>query len=87
MVVDRREFLKIAGISALFGLGGKTAIDFLAPGQLEASMDAVPLTEGKRWAMVIDMQRMDEEIMDKCIEACHREHNVPDLGNPKEEIK
>jgi Fe-S-cluster-containing dehydrogenase component len=87
MGVDRREFLKIAGISALLGLGGKTAIDFLAPGDLEASMDAVPLTEGKRWAMVIDMQRMDEEIMDKCIEACHLEHNVPDLGNPKEEIK
>ncbi|UCF82444.1 MAG: 4Fe-4S dicluster domain-containing protein [Desulfobacteraceae bacterium] len=87
MGVDRREFLKIAGISALFGLGGKTAIDFLAPGELEASTDAVPLTEGNRWAMVIDMQRMDEEIMNKCIKACHREHNVPDLGNPKEEIK
>ena len=87
MGVERREFLKIAGISALLGLGGKTAIDFLAPGDLEASMDAVPLTEGNRWAMVIDMQRMDDEIMDKCIEACHREHNVPDLGNPKDEIK
>lgn len=87
MGVDRRGFLKIAGISALLGLGGKTAIDFLAPGDLEASMDAVPLTEGKRWAMVIDMQKMDEEIMDKCIEACHSEHNVPDLGNPKDEVK
>jgi molybdopterin-containing oxidoreductase family iron-sulfur binding subunit len=87
MGVDRRGFLKIAGISALLGLGGKTAIDFLAPGDLEASMDAVPLTEGNRWAMVIDMQKMDEEMMDKCIEACHSEHNVPDLGNPKDEVK
>ena len=87
MGVDRRDFLKIAGISALLGLGGKTAIDFLAPGDLEASMDAVPLAEGKRWAMVIDMQKMDEEIMDKCIAACHSEHNVPELGNPKDEIK
>jgi Fe-S-cluster-containing dehydrogenase component len=87
MGVDRRGFLKIAGTSALLGLGGKTAIDFLAPGALEASVNAVPLTEGKRWAMVIDMQKMDEEIMDKCIKACHREHNVPDLGNPKDEIK
>lgn len=87
MGVDRRDFLKIAGISALLGLGGKTAIDFLAPGDLEASIDAVPLAEGKRWAMVIDMQKMDEEIMDKCIAACHSEHNVPDLGNPKDEIK
>jgi len=87
MGVDRRGFLKIAGFSALLGLGGKTAIDFLAPGDLEASMDAVPLTEGKRWAMVIDMQKMDEEMMEKCIEACHSEHNVPDLGNPKDEVK
>jgi len=87
MGVDRRGFLKIAGISALLGLGGKTAIDFFAPGDLEASMDAVPLTEGKRWAMVIDMQKMDEEMMNKCIEACHSEHNVPDLGNPKDEVK
>ena len=87
MGVDRRDFLKIAGVSALLGLGGKTAIDVLAPGELEASMDAVPLAEGKRWAMVIDMQKMDEEIMDKCIEACHGEHNVPDFGNPKDEIK
>ena len=87
MGVDRRGFLKIAGISALLGLGGKTAIDFLAPGDLEASMDAVPLTEGNRWAMVIDMQKMDEEMMDKCIAACHSEHNVPDLGNPKDEVK
>jgi len=87
MGVDRRGFLKIAGISALLGLGGKTAIDFFAPGDLEASMDAVPLSEGNRWAMVIDMQKMDEEIMDKCIEACHSEHNVPDLGNPKDEVK
>ena len=87
MGVDRREFLKIAGAAALFGLGGKTAIEILAPGKVEASMEALPLTGGERWAMVVDMHKMDEPLMDKCIEACHREHNVPDLGNPKEEVK
>jgi hypothetical protein len=46
MGVDRRGFLKIAGTSALLGFGGKTAIDFLTPGELEASINAVPLTEG-----------------------------------------
>ncbi|MBW1829893.1 MAG: 4Fe-4S dicluster domain-containing protein [Deltaproteobacteria bacterium] len=87
MGVNRREFLKIAGAATFFGLGGKAAIDILAPGELEAAMEALPLTGGERWAMVVDTHKMDEAIMDKCIEACHREHNVPELGNPKEEVK
>jgi Fe-S-cluster-containing dehydrogenase component len=87
MGVNRREFLKIAGAATLFGLGGKTAIEILAPGEVEASMEALPLTGAQRWAMVVDSNKMDEALMDKCIEACHREHNVPDMGTPKEEIK
>jgi Fe-S-cluster-containing dehydrogenase component len=93
MAVDRRKFLKVAGISALFGLGGKTAIDIFAPGQLEASMkNEVPLvTNEKKWAMVIDMRKclkqQDKERCKACMLACHREHNVPEFGNIKEEIK
>jgi Fe-S-cluster-containing dehydrogenase component len=87
MGLSRREFLKLSGFSALMGLGGGAAFEWLAPGAVEAKMEAVPLTEGKRWAMAIDMRRMNEDIMDRCIEACHRLHNVPNFGNPKEEIK
>ncbi|MDY6878724.1 MAG: 4Fe-4S dicluster domain-containing protein [Desulfatiglans sp.] len=87
MGLDRRRFLKIAGLTTLFGLGGKAAIQILAPGEVNAAVEALPLTEGKRWAMVIDTNKMDEKLMNACIEACHHEHNVPDLGNPKEEIK
>jgi len=87
MGLNRREFLKIAGLSALLGSGAKAAMDILAPGELEAAMETIPLTEGKRWAMVIDSHKIDDELMDKCIKACHREHNVPDLGTAKEEIK
>jgi Fe-S-cluster-containing dehydrogenase component len=87
MGVNRRDFLKIAGLSALFGLGGKSAVDLLAPGELEASMESVPLLKGKRWAMVIDVHKLDDEVMERCIEACHHIHNVPDLGSPKEEVK
>ena len=87
MGVDRREFLKIAGLSGLLGLGGKTAIELLAPGKVEAKLSSLPVTEGKRWAMVIDAHAMDDELMDTCIRACHSEHNVPDLGDPKVEIK
>ena len=87
MGVDRRQFLKIAGVAALAGLGGKAAVDILAPGDVEASMKALPLTEGKRWAMVINMPELNDEIMNKCIAACHEEHNVPEFGDPKVEVK
>jgi molybdopterin-containing oxidoreductase family iron-sulfur binding subunit len=86
MGVDRREFLKIAGLSTLMGFGGKAAFELLAPGVLEAR-EALPLMEGKRWAMAIDVRKLNDDIMDKCVEACHRVHNVPNFGNPKEEVK
>ena len=41
---------------------------------------------GKRWAMVVDMKKCNEDCND-CIKACHQVHNVPDLGNPKDEVK
>jgi Fe-S-cluster-containing dehydrogenase component len=87
MAMDRRRFLKIAGYSTLLGLGGKAAFDLFAPGEVEATLQEVPLTAGKKWGMVVDMTQLTDEIMDKCAEACHRFHNVPNLGNPKEEIK
>ena len=38
MGMDRRSFLKVAGLSTLLAAGGKAAVDILAPGDLEASM-------------------------------------------------
>ena len=87
MALDRRDFLKIAGLSTLLGLGGKAAFELLTPGEIEASTNAPPLSKGKRWAMVVDSRKMDEALLDKCIDACHSEHNVPDMGTAKEEIK
>lgn len=87
MGINRRKFLKIAGISAAMGLVGRAAFDLLAPGEVEATVKDAPLTQGKKWGMVIDMRKLNDKVMDKCIEACHSIHNVPDLGSPKEEIK
>ena len=87
MALDRRDFLKIAGLSTILGLGGKAAFELLTPGEIEASTNAPPLSKGKRWAMVVDSRKMDEALLDKCIDACHSEHNVPDIGTAKEEIK
>jgi Fe-S-cluster-containing dehydrogenase component len=90
MSISRREFLKIASASALLGFGGISAFEILEPGQFEASQ-VMPDPRGlvaKRWAMVVDTSRFKtDEDYKRCIEACHRIHNVPDVGNTKEEIK
>ncbi len=83
MGMDRREFIRISGLAALLGLSGKGAFELLRPGQVEAALQA-EAPEGKRWAMVVDMRKLDEATAQKCIEACHRVHNVPDMKNPKD---
>ena len=87
MAMDRREFLKIAGLTALLGIGGKSGVELLAPGAVEAALRDVPLAAGKKWGMALDVLLLDEAVMDECIEACHNYNNVPRIGNPKEEIK
>ena len=42
MGVDRRDFLKIAGLSAAMGLGGKIFFELLAPGEVDASLKDIP---------------------------------------------
>ncbi|MEW6215180.1 MAG: sulfate reduction electron transfer complex DsrMKJOP subunit DsrO [Nitrospirota bacterium] len=90
MSINRREFLKIAGISTILGLGGISAINELRKSWPEASQ-VLPSPEAlvaKRWAMVVDMRKFKtEDDYKRVIDACHRIHNVPDIGNQKEEIK
>ncbi len=87
MEITRRELFKIAGASTIVGiLGGWSAVEVLAPGELESSQSTKALT-AKRWAMVVDTKSMDEEIARNCIEACHRVHNVPLIGDAKSDVK
>lgn len=87
--MNRREFLKIAGVSVL-GIGGAAALTGLRMRTVEAShvlTDEKALI-AKRWAMVVDMRKFrTPEDYRKITEACHKIHNVPDFGNPKDEIK
>jgi Fe-S-cluster-containing dehydrogenase component len=89
MDINRREFLKIAGASTAIGLlGGWKAVELLAPGEVEAEYLQNPKAlTAERWAMVVDTKKMNQETANKCIEACHQIHNVPDIGDPKREIK
>ncbi len=83
---SRRKFIKIAGCSIL-GLGSKPVSDLFAAGdKLRFSSNSEALT-GKRWAMVVDTRKCSKKECTDCIIACHKAHNVPDIGNPKDEVK
>ncbi|MFZ2447624.1 MAG: 4Fe-4S dicluster domain-containing protein [Syntrophobacteraceae bacterium] len=89
METSRRDFLKIGGVCAL-GLGALPVVDAL--GKTEApKFTTNPRTlTAKRWGMVIDMKQCWEKGKPgckDCVLACHSFHNVPDFGNPKDEIK
>jgi Fe-S-cluster-containing dehydrogenase component len=81
MDFTRRTFLKIAGLSAV-GLPVRHAL----AGKREPDLRNDPSGLARRWAMAIDARRCPPGCRD-CTAACHRVHNVPDFGNPKDEIQ
>ncbi|MBI4686054.1 MAG: 4Fe-4S dicluster domain-containing protein [Nitrospirae bacterium] len=89
MSMNRREFLKIAGISTIAGLGSVSLFSRLQDKTLEAApyLQNPEAMKARRWGMVIDVSKFRDEDYKKVIEVCHRTHNVPDFKNPKDEIK
>ncbi|RJP67671.1 MAG: 4Fe-4S dicluster domain-containing protein [Candidatus Abyssobacteria bacterium SURF_17] len=82
---SRRNFLKISGI-CLLGLGVKPVVHALAKNEQPQILPGPDAMTAKRWAMVVDTKKCVDDCRD-CIDACHQTHNVPDFGNPKDEIK
>ncbi|MBI4822967.1 MAG: 4Fe-4S dicluster domain-containing protein [Nitrospirae bacterium] len=88
MSMDRRQFIKIAGISTVLGFGGTLGLSKLKDSWASEMLQSPEALNAKHWAMVIDVKKLtSEEHYDKAISACHRAHNVPNIGNPKEEVK
>lgn len=99
MDVKRRKFLKIAGLSAVAGLAAPTAFNTLLKGEAMANeaehegnhkeLEGKSEPGGIQYGMVIDLEqfRNNEALVEKCIRACDYVHNVPQYGNPKDEIK
>jgi molybdopterin-containing oxidoreductase family iron-sulfur binding subunit len=87
MEMERRTLLKIAGL-ILAGFTIKPAIDVLSKVDLPEPLPTPGPFANKRWAMAVDLKKCwSLEGCKDCIDACHRIHNVPDFGHPKEEIK
>jgi molybdopterin-containing oxidoreductase family iron-sulfur binding subunit len=81
---DRRSFLKLAGVAALCvaGKGPLSRFD----SAVEASTGETP--RGIRRAMVVDLAKcLEEKDCTLCTEACHRAHNVPNVADPRHEVK
>ena len=88
MGIDRRKFIKYAGLTTVAGILGKNPIDALADDELAVSSEPIKPIVGKRWAMVVDLKKCrQKEGCHDCIDACHHVHNVPDFDNPKDEVK
>jgi molybdopterin-containing oxidoreductase family iron-sulfur binding subunit len=87
MRLTRRRFLKIAGLATL-GLFLRPAFAPLSPSKLLQASPIAGISLPTRWAMVVNLKACRERgECRECIEACHRIHNVPNFGNPKDEIK
>ena len=78
---NRRDFLKVAGASAL-GLSTLSASNAFAIGEHFIPADQTKKKEGAltagRWGMVIDTRKLTEELIHEMQHACHSKHNVPD---------
>ncbi len=102
MDVKRRKFLKIAGLSAVAGLAAPSAFNSLLKGgeavaseephrggSAEGEGEGSPKAKGIQYGMVIDLQVLaaNKGLAAKCSHACNVDHNIPQYGNPKDEIK
>ena len=90
MAPTRREFLRMAGASAI-GLALPPLSSLIAAqagranaGVAPAAVPQASLT-AKRWAMAVVGGKCPQNCRD-CIDACHLAHNVPAIGNPKDDV-
>jgi len=85
--MDRRRFLKIGGMTSVGALGGGIPLLDAVAAMREQAHGPQPAA-ASQWAMVIDTNKcLDERVRTACSEACHREHNVPQIPDPEEEVK
>ncbi len=83
-MIDRRQFIKIVSFAGGIALASKWTFEAISG---DENLTNTGLT-AQRWAMAIDVVKCEQNgNCTKCIEACHKFHNVPQFDNPKDEIK
>ncbi len=82
---SRRRFLKEAAGTVL-GLGW--GLPLLAAGCGTPPEGAEGGAPSRQWAMIVDVEKCRSEAVRRaCIDACDREHNVPRIPDPEEQVK
>jgi len=88
MSMDRRGFLRMAGAVSLVGVGGGKVIEAAAAASESQTQPLSAALHGERWAMVIDLRKcLHEHGCTRCVDACHRAHNVPHFDDTDDEVK
>jgi molybdopterin-containing oxidoreductase family iron-sulfur binding subunit len=82
---SRRGFLKISG-ACLLGMIAGPAIGSIATGGERRYQPNPEALSAGRWTMLIDTRKCKVDCTD-CMDVCHKIHNVPDIGNSKQEVK
>lgn len=85
----RRDFLKLAGVFTLAGLGGTITVDSIVAGASPVSSrnSGKGALSWKRFGLIIDLRKFKDhpELIERVVQACHQSHNVPEF--PVEEDK
>lgn len=86
--LTRKGFLKlVAGAAATTAVGGAVVLAGEKAAASEHGQGSAPAAgAGPRWGMVVDTTKCRAGCTE-CMTACHERHNVPDIGNTKEEVK
>ncbi|MHB8840283.1 MAG: sulfate reduction electron transfer complex DsrMKJOP subunit DsrO [Candidatus Aquicultor sp.] len=90
MSIDRREFLKMVGASAVLAMGGMAIMDDIAKAaaEVEEYMPAPGALTAGKWAMVVDVRKFKtKDDYDRVINSCNSIHNIPVIGDSKDEVK
>lgn len=92
MSINRRDFLKKAGVITALGVGGATlgfnGLKMAKPAEASEYASQTTKPKASRWAMIIDMKKFKTPAdYQRVIDACHKLHNVPQIEDPKHEIK
>ena len=85
MEIDRRNFLKLAGLVGV-GIAAKPVIDLFSNAQAQNSDYTEEATKEMHLAMVVQPKLCPDDCS-ACIDACHRVHNVPNIDVERQKIR